>query len=272
MVSKDLKIEIRPIPNRNGIKAFSENLEYFSQAHTIAPFVDPVTRKYATGLSEEDVKYLKENNFPYNLEDTYIQGVAHDFWESAIVKVALTNSPIFLSPGKNLIDFVKYKYLMVNSYIYNSEEQMKSGIKPEATHYIYNESEATSIKATGIEKRNSLINKISKLSLKRKRDIILVLLNESTENKDEEYLTVRMEDILADTDLSRELEALLKLNVQEVSLSAEIKAAIQKNVLKRTKKGIYFFETNLGFTEDDVKDFLIKEENQEILINIQSKI
>ena len=69
-----------------------------------------------------------------------------------------------------------------------------------------------------------------------------------------------MEDILADTDLSRELEALLKLNVQEVSLSAEIKAAIQKNVLKRTKKGIYFFETNLGFTEDDVKDFLIKEE------------
>lgn len=271
-VSENLKIEIRPIPNRNGIKEFSENLEYFSQAHIIAPFVNPVSRKYETGLSEEDVKYLKEINFPYDISDNYTKGVAHPFWESSSLKTELTNSPIFLYPGKSLIDFVKYKYLLVNSYIYKSEEEMLSGNKPEATHYIYNESEAISLKAGKLEKKNSLISKVGKLSLKRKRDIILILLNENTENKDEDYLTVRFDDILSDKDFSSQLEELLGRDVDEVALSAEIKTAIQKNVLRRTKQGIFYFETNLGFSEDDVRDHLAKPENQELYLNIKSKI
>lgn len=272
MVSKDLEIEIRPIPGRNGIKKFSENLEYFSQSHTIAPFVNPVSRRYDTGLSEEDIEYLKGKNFPYELGDNYKRGVPHEFWESSTVKVELRNSPMFLYPGKNEIDFVKWKYLQVNNYIYNSEEEMLSGTKPEATHFIYNKRAATELKATALEKRNKLINKVSKLSLKRKRDLILVIFNENTDNKDEDYLTVRFEDIFQDKSLSLQLEELLNKNVGEISLAAEIKSAIQKNVLKRTKKGIYFFESNLGYSEEDVREFLEKDENQEILLNIKSKL
>lgn len=271
-VSENLKIEIRPIPNRNGIKEFSENLEYFSQAHILAPFVNPVSYKYETGLSEEDKKYLKDNNFPHDITDDYVKGKAHPFWESALVKVELKSSPVFLFPGKSLIDFIKYKYLLVNNYIYKSEEEMKTGAKPEATHFIYNELEAISLKANKLEKKNTLINKVSKLSLKRKRDIILILLNESTDNKDEDYLTVRFEDIFSNKDLSLQLEQLLAKSVEEVSLSAEIKTAIQKNVLRRTKQGIFYFETNLGFTEEDVKEHLSKTENQELYLNIKSKI
>lgn len=272
MVNKDLKIEIRPIPGRNGIKSFSENLEYFSQAHILAPFVNPVTLKYVTGLTEEDKKYLKEENFPYNIDDTYRKGQAHEFWESQIVKVELRNSPIFLYPGKNLIDFIKYKYLLENNYIYNSEDQMRSGSKPEATHYIYNESVANKIKATKLQKRNSLIKQIGELSLKRKRDIILILLNENTDNKDDDYLTVRFEDIIKNNELSLELELLLEKATEEIALAADIKSAIQKNVLKRTKQGIFYFETNLGFTEEDVLKTLSSSDNQEILLNIKSKI
>lgn len=272
MVNEDLKIEIRPIPGRNGIKSFSENLEYFSQAHIIAPFVDPVTRKYVTGLTEEDVANLKKEGFPYELDDTYRQGVAHEFWESAIVKVELSNSPIFLYPGKNQIDFVKYKYLLKNNYIYSSEDEMNTGSKPEATHYIYNEGVANKIKASVLDKRNSLIKKVSELSLTRKRQIILILLNENTDNKDEDYLTVRFEDIIGNKELSLELEKLLDGDKEDVSLSADIKSAIQKNVLKRTKQGIFYYETNLGFTEGDVKDTLKNPENQEILLNIKSKL
>lgn len=272
MVDKDLKIEIRPIPDRNGIKSFSENLEYFSQAHILAPFVNPVTRKYVTGLSKEDEEYLANEGFPYELESTYKQGVPHEFWESQIVKVELSNSPIFLYPGKNHIDFVKYKYLLVNNYIYNSEDELRSGSKPEATHYIYNEGAANKIKATVLEKRNSIINKVSELSLTRKRQIVLILLNENTDNKDEDYLTVRFEDIIGNKELSLELEALLKGDAKDIALSADIKSAIQKNVLKRTRQGIFYFETNLGFTEDDVRNTLASSDNQEILLNIKSKI
>lgn len=271
MISENLKIEIRPIPNRNGIREFSENLEYFSQAHIIAPFVNPVSRKYETGLSKEDKEYLKKNNFPYDISEEYTLGVAHPFWESPAVKVELINSPIFLYPGQNLMDFVKYKYLLKNNYIYQSEEEMREGGKPEATHFIYNEKEAISLKANKLEKKNNLITKISKLSLKRKRDIILILLNEDTSNKNEDYLTVRFDDILSNAAQTLELEELLELKVEETALKAEIKSAIQKNILKRTKQGIFFFETNLGFSEEEVKTNLEKTENQELYLNIKSK-
>ena len=271
-LNKDLKIEIRPIPERNGIRDYSDKLEYFSQAHTIPCLVDPVTLRYATGLSEDDVKYLKEENFPYEISDRYIRGVAHEFWESTMLKVALVNTPMFLYPGRSLMDFVRYKYLLVSQYIYSSEAEMLSGTKTEATHYIYDEGEANNIKATVIEKRNSLINKVSKLSLKRKRDMILLIYNENTENKDEDYLTVRFEDIYADKEKSLELGILLKGQVADLTLQAEIKTAIQKNVLRRTKQGIFFFESNLGFAEEDVKEFLSQDANQEILLTIKQKI
>lgn len=272
MTKENIKIEIRPIPGRNGIKEFSENLEFFSQAHIIAPFVNPVTRKYDTGLSKEDIEYLQKDNFPYDITDTYLRGVAHEFWESEIVKMELTTSPMFLFPYRSHIDFIKWKYLLVNSYIYKSEKEMKMGTKPEATHFIYNVDEETKIRATGLEQRNKLIQKVSDLTLQRKRDLILILLNESTDNKKDEYLTVRFEDILNDKEMSSKLKELLEKRDEDVTLSAEIKTAIQSNVLTRTKQGIFFFESNLGFSEEDVHKFLVNPENQEILLTIKSKI
>jgi hypothetical protein len=272
MVTQDLKIEIRPIPGRNGIKSFSENLEYFSQAHILAPFVNPVTLKYSTGLTEEDVKYLEKEKFPYNIEDTYRRGTAHEFWESSIVKVELSNSPIFLYPGKNHIDFIKYKYLLINNYIYCSEDEMRTGSKPEATHYIYNEGAANKIKATKLEKRNTLISEVAALSPARKRQIVLILLNENTDNKDEDYLTVRFEDIINKKELSLELQGLLQKSAEDITLISDIKSAIQKNVLKRTSKGIFYFETNLGFSEDEVRKTLSSPDNQEVLLSVKSKI
>ena len=271
-ISRDLKIEIRPIPGKNGIKKFSDNLEYFSQAHTVPPLVDPVTFKYATGLSKDDVEYLKSKNFPHDISDDYVRGVSHPFWESSMVKTDLKNSPMFLHPGRNLMDFIKYKYLLVSQYVYKSEEEMKMGTKTEATHHIFDEGESTIIKATKIEKRNALIRKVSALSLKRKRDIIMIIYNENTENKDENYLTLRFEDVNEDKEKVFQLEALLKNSVEEVSLAADVKLAIQKNVLRRTKQGIFFFETNLGFSEGDVITFLSEDTNQELFLNIKGKI
>lgn len=272
MVSKDLKIEIRPIPNRQDIKQFSENLEFFSQAHSIHAFVNPVTRKYSTGLSQEDIDYIKSENFPYDISDTFMRGKSHEFWESAMMKMELLNTPIFLFPGKNIIDFIKYKYLLVNNYIYASEEELKTGSKSEATHYIYNESEENSIKSNKIEQRNILIAKLTNLSLARKRQLVLIILDENTENKTEDYLTIKLDNIINNKDLSNELIRLLEESVEDVTLVADIKSAIHKGVLRKTKQGIFFFESNLGFDETDVKKFLADTANQEILLNIKSKI
>src|SRR6218665_179003 len=270
---EELKIEIRPIPNRDGIKKFSSNLEYFSQSHIISPFVDSTRLKYRTGLSADDIHYLKVvRKFPYDISDDYVKGVPHPFWESHLVKTELRNTPTFLFPSKSDIDFVRWKYLTVNDYIYRSQEELKTGCKPQTTHFIYNEEIENEIKATKVQRRNKVIRKISELSLSRKRDLILVLLNETTENKNEDYLTVRFEDVLANPKQFDELETLLSAKAEMVSLSAMIKSAIYKNILKRTKEGIFLYESNLGFREDDVREFLAKPENQEILLTIKAKI
>lgn len=272
-IAQDLKIEIRPIPNRKGIRDFSENLEYFSQAHIISPLVDPASLKYKTGLTEEDIKYLEEKGFPYDFKnDNYIRGVSHPFWESQMLKIELRNNPMFLFPGKNLIDFVKYKYLLESKYVYKSEAELAEGGKFEATHYIYNESEEIALKASRIDEKNKIINRIEKLSKQKKCDLLLVLLNENTENKDNDYLTVRFEDIIATKHLYDELIPLLDGMRGDISLLAEVKKAIQMNVLKRTKLGIFYYDNNLGFTEEDVRDVLSKPENQELYLTIKTKI
>lgn len=272
VVNKDLKIEIRPIPGRNGIREFSENLEFFSQAHIITAYVNGDTLKYETGLSEDDKQYLKDNGFPYDIDDTYQRGVPHPFWESEIVKTQLTSTPMFLFPGRNLLDFVKWKYLKKSNYVYSSEQEMLKGHKTEATHYIYNEAQENEVKATALEKRNKLVQTVSEMSLARKRDIILILLNENTDNKDENYLTVRFEDVFNDKEQSYRLTQLLKHSDEMITTKANVKSAIHKNVLTRTPKGIFYFEHNIGLTEDDVVEYLNKPENQEVLLQIKSKI
>ena len=270
MVKENTKIEIRPIPDRNEIKKYSENLEYFSQSHIIPPLVNPRTLKYETGLTEEDKKYLESINFPYDISDTYRSGTPHPFWESNLVKVELKNTPTFLYPGRNPLDFIKYKWLLKSVFVYNSE--FKEGTKPQATHYIYNEGEELEVKASKIEKRNKLVANINKLSSKRKKEMLTILLDENLENKNDNYVTIKFEELIDNPETSREVEQLMSAEASEISMMAEIKKALHKNVLRKTKKGIFFFESNLGFTEKDVKDFLLDPENQEIYLTIKQKI
>lgn len=271
-MNSNLKIEIRPIPNRNNIRTFSDKLEYYSQAHIISPLVDPVRLKFITGLSKEDVEYLKENGFPYDLSDTYKRGEPHEFWESGIIKMELRNNPTFLYPGKSLIDFVKYKYLLQSIFVYSSETEMKTGSKPMATHYIYNEEEEMSVKSSKLEKRNKLIEAISKMSLSKKREVVLIINNEDTEHRNEEYLNVKLNEMVDNSDKSKELESLLKRKKEDVDAISVIRSAIRKNVIKRTRKGYFYFDSNLGLSEQDVIEFLTKKDNQEILFTIKSKI
>lgn len=269
---ENLKIEIRPIPNRGNRNKYCSDLEYLSQPHTVGPGVNHKTLKFETGLNQKDLDYLKSIDCPYDLTDTFKNGIAHPFWESTLVKISLLATPMFLYPYNNILDFIKWKYLLRSDFVYVSEEEMKNGTKPMATHYLYNEDVENEIKATALEQKISINTKFSNLSLKRKRDIIFIVTEEDTTNKNENYLTIKLEELLSTRDSLKKVESYLKQDVETVNLISEVKLAIQKNILKRTKKGIFYFENNLGFSEEDVLDFLQKPENQEIYLNIKSKL
>jgi predicted aldo/keto reductase-like oxidoreductase len=51
-----------------------------------------------------------------------------------------------------------------------------------------------------------------------------------------------------------------------------VKTALYNGVLKKTSKGIFYFDTNLGYAESEVKEFLNKPENQELFLNIKTKM
>lgn len=275
-VSENLKIEIRPIPNRKGIMQFSDNLRFFSKFKTVPCLVNPRTHKYETGLSEADVNYLKEQGFPYDISDKWQKGVVHPFWESEVAKVDLKPTPAFLYPGKNLIDFVKYRFLCNSKFVYKSETDMKTGNKPEATHYIYNETEELEIQAAKISEINTLIREIGKLSVLKKKQFILILTDEVVDNRSEDYLTVRFNTIIEDKDLRSKLADLIarskdKETTEEIAILADVKSFLQKGILKQTKQGIFFYDTNLGFSEEDVVKLLSAAENQEMYLNIKDK-
>lgn len=272
MNKKDLKIEIRPIPNRGEIRAFSKTLEFFAQPHTIGAFVDPSTLRYATGLTEKDKEYLEEIKCPYNYKDTYIHNEPHEFWDSQLAKISLESTPQFLYPYRTALDFLKWKYLTVSAYIYNSEEEMLQGLKPQATHYIYNESEELELKASKLQRIEDLRNKVSKLSMARKRNVLAVLENENLSSKPDSYVTVKLSEIIDQEERMSELENLLNEDNSYISLLADIKMAIFKDVLTKKKEGIFFFESNLGYSEEDVAEFLGDKKNQELLLSIKSKL
>lgn len=270
--ASQLKIEIRPIPKRNGVEKFSEDIESFSKAHVIMPFVNPITRKYSTGLSEEDIALLKAQNCPYNLDDHYTQNTPHEFWESSIVKTELGPSPIFLYPGRSMIDFIKWRYLLVNRYIYKSEEEMLTGSKPHATHYIYDEAIEIEIKASKLARKTSLLNNVNKLTPERKRHMLLIINDEDASSRTNNYVDVTLGYILDDEKKSNELEMLLLMNKEEIDAKALVRACIHRGIFKKRDKGYFYYDTMLGFTEGDVVDFLIRPENQDVYMNIKDKM
>ena len=271
-IDENLKIEIRPIPNSKGIQDFSKDLQSFAKVHTIPCLVNPVTHRYETGLSDEDKKYLESIGNPYDISDVWKRNEAHPFWDSLLGKMDLQPRPDFLYPGKNILDFIKYKYLLKSKFVYSSETEMLTRSKPMATHYIYNDSVETGLKASKIEKRNNLIKKFDKLSLEKKRDYILIINNENTDNKKEDYLLVKFEDILNNKEKTSMLETLLSKDAVEVGVLADVKKALAKTVLTENKKGIFYFDTNLGHSVDDVVKTLSDPSFQELYISIKSKL
>lgn len=268
-VDKGLKIEIRPIPNRGNIREFSEQLEHYTPGgHTIGAFPDPVTMKWKTGLTEADKLYLRNAGCSYDLSDSHMPGVPHPFWDSQIAKIVLKKKTMFLHPANSYLDFIKWKYLLVSDYVYSSEEEMMEGSKPEATHFIFDESVETEIKATAVEIRNRLIQQVQGLTLQRKRELILLVLDESAENKTESYLTMRFEEIFKNKAQMATLQHLLSKSSKELTVAAIVKSAIYKNVLVNRNNGIFFHDLNLGLTNEDVAEMLQRRENDALYLSI----
>ena len=267
--NKDLKIEIRPIPNRGGIRKFSEELEYFSERHTIIPYVNK-SRKYVTGLNEADIKYLKSVGVKYDLDDNYITDTPHPLWDSQEIKVDLLNTPTFLYPYRSPLDYIKWKFISVSEYVYSSESEMEEGGKPQATHYIFNEEIEDEIKAKKLLKNYNLIQTFLSFKENEKRSFLTMVFNEDFSDKSSDSLISKYEEAINDKP-----DLVLKYinnSPGELSDKAFILKAIAKGIIRKNKKGLKYFDVDLGFTVEDAYNTLNTPDNVELFNNIKEKL
>jgi hypothetical protein len=258
-----MKVEIRPIDIKKWHK--KQGKESFARNKKISALVGE-DRKYATGLSERDIAYLKEEKgVKYNLDDTYLDDKPHEFWDSSTAVITLENKTIILDTDKPL-DYIKLKLAKASKYIANSIKEYQEGLYPDATHVIYDENEDVEIKATKVATKKSAYLKCAEITKDKKTQIIMILTGKNLRNKSENFVEVELDNLIENK--AREVLNLLEKNKEDLYLEAMILESLQKSVLTKAGHKIMYYDSILGTDISDVVEYFKQDVNQDIKLKI----
>jgi len=262
-----VKVEIRPIESKRWHNKTGQ--ESFTRPKKIQALVDATTMRYATGLSEADIKELAKKGVNYDLSPHYNSEAPHPFWDSGMAIIKLENNTMFFD-NDNPLDYIKVRVMKASKYVANSMAEYDLGMWPEATHVIFDEAEQASVMASKVEQKNTAIIEASKLSLDRKVQLILVLGGKNMKNQSADFVAVELDKII--TKDAGEFLRYLNMDKKQTASHALVLEALQKSVLRREGQRIFHMDSPLGIDEIEVAEYLSKEENQDIKLLILSKI
>lgn len=256
-------IEVRPIP----VKKWhgKEGKESFTSRKKIRALVDGVTRKYATGLSEADIKYLEGKGCKYDLSDDFVLGEPHPFWDIKTSEIALENNTLIFDTDR-VLDYIKVKIMKASKFVANSKSDLDNGSYPEATHYIFSEQEDVEARATKAERRVQANKLLSKLNRERKIQIALILNKTNLKNKSESNLVVEMDDLVYTK--TEDFIRLAEKDKSELALEALILESLLMNKLQKRGHKIQYGESVLGTTIPEVVHYLQQDENNELKLTL----
>lgn len=259
-------VEIRPldIPKWHGKKGE----EAFTQPHTIECLYDPLTGGYATGLTEgEEKKYAKK--LGVDLSSTFNQDEPHPFWNSKMGRVKLENATMIFDDVKNL-DFVKVKMLKASKYVANSIKDWESGLYPEATHVIYDETEEESIKATKALKRQEAVKLSLELSGDDKASIVQILTGKSVRGRSDNYMIGEIDDLISERldDFIREA----KKDKKDLYVRGAVLEAIHRNILTKEGTSVFYLSDKIGFDFESAVEWFKDPQNQNMKTSILGKL
>jgi len=237
----------------------------FKQPTRIKALVNPETYEYKTGLSEKDIKSLKDKGVQYDLSNSFDQETPHSFWDTRKASLELTQEPVFLNTDVTL-SFIHFKLAQASDQVANSWEDYEKGLYPEATHYIHNAEATAEIKASKIQKTNEAIMAIASLNKKEKLDLVLVMKNKDLSNMSDNFLITELDNILKE-DAQGVLTELKRDKVVR-TLTALVNKAIIKGVIIKKRYSYEYLDGKIGDTIEDVIEFLQKPENNDTKIRI----
>ena len=260
-------IEIRPInsPKWHG----KEGKESFSAKKKIQALVNGSTRKYTTGLSAEDIKYLKEKGCTYDLSDSFTAGVPHPFWDDKASEVVLENHTVVLNT-ENELDFIKSKIVKASKYVANSQAAIDDGDFPDATHFIFSEEEEEEALASRAAKRYAAGYILRKLSRERKLQVAIIIKGKNLRNKSDNSLLLEMEKIVNEN--TDDFLAVAKRDGAEITNEALVLEAILSNELNKKGHKIMYGDSVLGTSVSEVVAYLGEPEQQELKSTLIAKL
>jgi hypothetical protein len=260
-------VELRPIENvRWHGKSGKDN---FAQDKSSQILYNPSTGKYATGLTEEEAKKYGEL-MGVDLGDTFNPNKPHEFWSTKVAHLKFPNRTLILDMAKPL-DFIKVKNYKASLYVANSEKEYQEGLWPLATHILYDESEHIEIEAHKINKKKEAYKIADKLTKEQKVSLIQILLDISVRKQSNEFIEVKIGEII-EGDLINDFLRYSKLDKQFVYVKGMVVEALYKNILNKEGSGIYYMGDILGHSVDDVVEYFLSPQNQEIKARILEKL
>lgn len=235
----------------------------------IRALVDVSKHEYATGLTPKDIEMLKAKGVQYDLSPSFSDSHPHEFWDSSTATIKLGIKPFFLDT-ENPLDYIKYHILLASKYVANSMREYEEGLYPYATHVIYNEFEEVEEKASRLALRNQAIVKCYKLSLERKKALLMILTGTNYDGKSQNTVDVALEAYI-EKDAQKVLDQLSRTD-DEIVLHALILQAVMKDIIRHID-GVYKFgEVLLGDSLEKSILFLKDVKNQKVRIKLLKSV
>jgi hypothetical protein len=259
-------VEVKPIEVQKWHKKTGQ--ESFTRPKKIQALVDPLTMKYATGLTKEDIKKLSAQ-VKYDLSDHFNDTEPHPFWDSNMAIIKLENNTMFFNLDLPL-EYIKVKVMKASKYVANSMQEYEEGLWPEATHVLHDEAEVAEMNASKVQIKNDAIIEAAKLTQDRKIELVLILGGKNLKNQSANFITVELDKVIT-ADPEAFLRA-VKLDKTQVANQALVLEALQKGVLRRDGQRIFHMDSPLGLDEIEVAEYLSKDDNQDIRLMILQKL
>lgn len=260
-------VELRPIDFKKWHGKTGK--DSFAQEHSSQILYNPKTGKYDTGLTEEEMtKY--GSMMGVNLDDVFNPNQPHPYWSTKVAQLRFPNKTLILDITKPL-DYIKVKNYKVSPYVANSEKEYQEGLWPNATHILYDESEHIEMEAHKLNKKKEAYKIADKLTKEQKVALIQIILDISVRKQSNEYIDVKLGEII-EGEFINDFLKYSKADKNFVYVKGMVVEALYKNILTKEGSGIYYMSDILGHNVDDVTEYFLNPQNQEIKARILEKL
>jgi hypothetical protein len=260
-------VEVRPIEREKWHKKIGK--DSFKRPVTVEALVSIHTGQYSTGLSKEDRTRLEEAT-GFNLSPDYVQGKAHEFWNSTAAQIKLEHKTNIFKVDRPL-DEIKVKVLKASDLVANSQKEWEEGKFPHALFVIFDEEEDMELRASKGALKRKVIIESSKLTASRKAEIVQILSGVSVRKQTPEWIDLKLDEEIEQKGAERVL-VVMERDKKRTSLHAMALEALQKNVLRKEGSAIYYMDDQIGFDLEATLDYFADKKNQPLKAQILEKI